>query len=429
MKKRISQKLNNALDKMLFHNGNEFQFFFYFLNYVDFYEWEEMPPPHSMCVTVKDMRLALLYHPKFVESHNEIELIATMIHEVKHLLHNHLERGKYYEKKLANIAMDMIINHLIETYHKSVYLPKITEDRIQEMVKGLKEEEIDQKMLARIRKKIDETGCVTLDKNYKGELVFEPLFKWLKEQSDKEKKGQKNELSQDTKDMLAGSGSGETLDHHMPSSEVMDEIKKQLGNDAMEKVKVQLRGFGSNNIEEAMKMLLKAPANNNLRQLKRVISAFKGRQKTETYHRLNRRIVGLKGNKKVSQAINVLLDVSASMYGRFDVVLSELYRDGYEINLIQVDTKIQKVERIKRKTELKSIMIKGLGGTCLTPGIRFILDSKNKLNRLPTVILSDGETDTLDFQHTMNQFLIITVGKHCPTQNKGSNIREILIEG
>ena len=430
MKKRISPKLNRVLETLLFHNNHEFQFYFYVLNYVDFYEDENLPMP-TMGVTVKDMRLALLYHPEFVEEHNELEIMAVLIHEVKHLLHNHISRGKHYAPEMANIAMDMIINHLIETYHKSVTLPRLTQEKIDKSIAKAKEAgtTIDQDMVKRVQKRVGASACVSLDPNYKGDLVFEPLYKWLKDNKDKEDKGEGNELSQETKDMLKGMPDGQTTDSHLPTDEQTEELKKQLGKDVFERVKVQLRGMGSNNVEESMNMLLKPPANNNLRLLKRVISAFKGKTKVDSYRRINRRILGLKGTKKISQTINVLLDVSGSMYGRFDTVLSEIFRDGYEINLIQVDTSVQKVEKIKSKSELKTLAIKGLGGTCLTPGIHYIIDPKNKLSRFPTVILSDGETDTLDFKYTTCQFLVLTVDKKCPITNHGANIREILIEG
>lgn len=428
MKKKISSKLSDVLERLLFHNNREFQFYFYFLNYVDFYE-DDTINPATMCVTVKDMRLALIYHPQFVEESTEIELMALLIHEIKHLLHNHLERGKYYDRKFANISMDMIINHLIEKFHKSVHLPKITKDRLEKHLEEAKKNGItpDPELVKRLYKKIGDSACVKLDPNYKGELVFEPLYKWLKEEKQKDDEGKSCALSQDTKDMLDSFPTGETTDGHLPSDELMDEIKKQLGKEAFEKTKLQMRGLGSSDIEESMKMLLKEPKNNNLRLLKRVIAALKGRQKIDSYHRMNRRIPGLKGVKKVSQQINVGLDVSGSMYGRFDVVLSEIYRDGYEIDLVQVDTKIQKVDRIKKKSELKSLIIKGFGGTVLQPFVDYVLDPKNKMYKAPTIILTDGDCDSLDFRGSAHQFLILSLRE--VKYRNGANVKQIIIEG
>jgi len=425
--KKVTPKLNRCLEEVLLHNQKELQFYFYFLNYVDFYVTDELP---TMAVTVVDMRMALLYNEEFVEELSDIEVVTILLHECDHLLHNHLERGKYYDRQMANIAMDMIINHLIMTYHKTLSFPKITEEWIQKQIeKGSSQgHTINEDNLAKARKAIGETYCVTLDENYKGELVFEPLYRWLKEEKEKDDKGEKSELTQRTKDLLERCGEGQSLDTHLPNDEMMQEIKEQLAKEGIEKVKVRLRGYGSNSTEEKMKMLLKAPKKNNLRTLKRVISAFKGRIKEKTYTRLSRKLPGLiKGNKKVSQSLVAGLDVSGSMYRRFELVLSELFRDGYEIDLVQVDTQIQKIDKVKKKNDLKSMMIKGLGGTELQPFVNYVLDPKNKMRNKPVVILTDGYCDHLDFKGTYQQFLIISCGEPVKFSN-GGNVKQVVIQ-
>ena len=323
----------------------------------------------------------------------------------------------------------MIINHLIVTYYKNLRFPVISEAWIRKRIeeaesKGLP---INHEGVEKARKAIGETYCVMLDPKYTGPLVFEPLYKWLKENKEKEDKGEKNELSQKTKDILKDFQDGQTVDTHLPIDDVLADIKEQLGKEAMEKVKTQLRGLGSNSVEQSMEMLLKKPKDNNLKLLKRVISAFKGSMKERTYRRLNRRVLGIKGNKKVSQTLVAGLDVSGSMYGRFELVLSELFRDGYEIDLVQVDTERQKIDKIGNKAALKHMMIKGLGGTELQPFVNYVLDPSNKMHNKPVVILTDGYCDRLDFKGSHQQFLIISCGE--PVKYSGSgNVKQVVIK-
>lgn len=424
MRKTITPKLAETLDEMLLHKSGELGFYFYFLNYVDFYEDETLPMP-TMGVTVKDMRLALIYHPDFVANHPKIEIMATLVHEVMHLIHHHLERGKYYNPQLANIAMDMIINHLIATYHTSVQLPVFTQEMMDDIV--AKNPGISSDVMGKMQAQVGKVSGITLDPNYQGPLVFEPLYRWIKDENQKRQQGQSHQLSQSTSDALDAMSNGMTTDSHLPSDELMDEVKKQLTASATEKTKLQMRGFGSSNIEKAMELLLVPPRQNNLRLLKRVIAAMKGRQKVDTYSRINRRVPGVKGWKRVSQSINVGLDVSGSMWGRFEEVLGEIFRDGFEIDLVQIDTKIQKVERIHSKNELKHMVFKGCGGTELQPFVDYVLDPKNKLLKAPTVILTDGECDTLDFKGSAHQFLILSCHTEVKYRN-GNNVKQIIVK-
>ncbi len=97
-------------------------------------------------------------------------------------------------------------------------------------------------------------------------------------------------------------------------------------------------------------------------------------QKQKTIQRPNRRqISGLKGNRKVKTKINCILDTSGSMGGQgtFERVLSYVYRSDIEINMIESDTEIKWFEKIKSKRKLRTMSIKGLGGTIMQTGIQF----------------------------------------------------------
>jgi predicted metal-dependent peptidase len=433
IKNHLHPKISEAI--MMFNADfiadgvSEFEFYMYFLNHVSFWEAElEMMP--TMAATVYNNRLAILWTKEFVESLSQRELMAVLIHEAMHLLSNHIQRGKGYDQQVSNIAMDMIINHLLIKYHgQHVNLPLFTQEEYDKAVaNGLPPDK-----LAKLKERIGKPSCVELDPNYKGDLVYEPLYNWLIEEWQKEKNGQSNQLSQGTKDMMqsAENRRGMTLDFHGDISEVEDQIRKALANNASEKAKLDYkrsRGTLPGSISDILDLLLKTPKKNNLKQLKRMVSSLKGKEKQRTYSRLNRRVEGLKGNKKQSLAVNVILDTSGSMSGEFEIALTEIFHGGYFMNLIQCDTQVNRHDKITDRKQLNKLKISGLGGTLIQPAVEYVLDPKNKLNKLPTVILSDSYTDTLDFHGGMNQWLLLsTTGNQIPYTN-GKNVRSLSIE-
>ena len=166
-----------------------------------------------------------------------------------------------------------------------------------------------------------------------------------------------------------------------------------------------------------------------MRLLKRSVSSLKGFSKVKSIKKPNRRgIDGLKGKNKYSNLINCILDTSGSMNGQFELILSEKFKDDYQINLIQCDTDVKNFVRIKNKNEIKKMKIKGLGGTTLQPGIDYI-NSHKELKGKNMVILTDGYTDSLDFSNSKNaKVLILTVGENCPIAKGGKNVKQFHVE-
>lgn len=432
-------KIQEALKLMnwglLDHDCHDLEFYMFFLNHVSFYEAEMKTMP-TMAAGMHRNRLAIFWTKGFVESLDIREVIAVLIHEAYHLLSNHNSRGIGRDPLVSNIAMDMIINHLLIKYHgKHVRLPILTQAHFDKEVAEAKEagHEIDPKALAKMKERIGKTYCVELDPNYKGDLIYEPLYNWLMEEWSKENNGQSNELSEQTKEMMknAEARRGMTLDYHGELSEIDEQLRRSLAGMAREKAKYdakRTRTVLPGCYDEILDVLLKEPKKNNIKQLKRMISNLKGREKQRTYTRLNRRVEGVKGNRKQSLAINVILDTSGSMGNDFEIALTEIFVGGYHINLVQCDTQVTRVDKITDRKQLNKLKIAGLGGTVIQPAVDYVLDIKNKMSKFPTVILSDAATDILDFKGTMNQFLLLsTTNTHIPYVN-GQNIKSLIIE-
>ena len=190
--------------------------------------------------------------------------------------------------------------------------------------------------------------------------------------------------------------------------------------------KLKNRGLSSGEVEAILNKLRKT-RRDYLKEIKRTMSShIFGSKKSKTIVRPNRRgIEGLKGNKKYKNEINVILDTSGSMSGSFEKVLSYIFQNDIEMNLVQIDTEVKKVYKITCKKELEKMKIFGLGGTTLTPALKFIADKKNKISIFNTVILTDGCTDSLDFQGIRTKTLILSTDGKCPIAFDNGKIKQI----
>lgn len=400
----------------------------------------------------------MLYNKKFVDDQKltQANLTAILIHEVCHLLFKHTTRGKGYNQAVANIAMDMIINSLIS---------KNVDKRFAELP----------------------YGAYYIPKEYLGEWIFEDLYSWLmntdpetgndtsdsddeqegKEQgqgqgngnSDKEQKdeqqnggggskkkqqkkepksntggqkpsdteganGQQGETQMGTKQILedcqAEQPQGKPLDEHL-ADEVSQEIKDGLVEEAIQRCSV--RGLVKGEASEMLKGLRKTKRD-YLSEIKKNLGWMIGNKKYFTWARPNRKGLPFKGFKKYKVALNCILDTSGSMGGTFDKVLSYIFQNGIEVNLIQCDTVVHDKTKIKSKKDFKKVVVKGLGGTALQPGVDYI---QKNYNKNPTVILTDGYTDSLDFSKLNKRVLILSIEQECPLSGGNAKVKQIVL--
>ena len=218
-------------------------------------------------------------------------------------------------------------------------------------------------------------------------------------------------------------GTGEYLDKHM-GDEVPEEMREAMVKDVMERLAA--RGLSAGNVEQTLNKLRKK-RKDYLREIKRAVSnMIFGTVKQKTIVKPNRRqIAGLKGNRKVKTKINCILDTSGSMGGTFERVLSYVYRNDIEINLIEADTEVKWIENIKNKRKLETMVIKGLGGTILQPAIDLVADQFNEFN---TVVLTDGYCDSLDLSKIKGKVLMVSIGVKVPISRTNNRVKQIMVE-
>jgi hypothetical protein len=218
-------------------------------------------------------------------------------------------------------------------------------------------------------------------------------------------------------------GNGEYMDKHM-GDDVPEEMREAMVKDVMERLAA--RGLSAGNVETTLNKLRKK-RKDYLREIKRAVSnMIFGTVKQKTIVKPNRRqIAGLKGNRKVKTKINCILDTSGSMGGTFERVLSYIYRNDIEINLIEADTEVKWIENIKNKRKLETMVIKGLGGTILQPAIDLVADQFNEFN---TVVLTDGYCDSLDLSKIKGKVLMVSIGVKVPISRSNGKVKQIMVE-
>ena len=218
-------------------------------------------------------------------------------------------------------------------------------------------------------------------------------------------------------------GNGEYMDKHI-GDDVPEDMREAMVKDVMERLAA--RGLSAGNVETTLNKLRKK-RKDYLREIKRAVSnMIFGTVKQKTIVKPNRRqISGLKGNRKVKTKINCILDTSGSMGGTFERVLSYIYRNDIEVNLIEADTEVKWIETIKSKRKLETMVIKGLGGTILQPAIDLVADQFNEYN---TVVLSDGYCDSLDLSKIKGKVLMISIGVKIPISRSNGKVKQIMVE-
>jgi predicted metal-dependent peptidase len=356
------------------------------------------------------------YNGSFLDRLTDKMMNFVMIHELDHLIFNHVERGKFFNHQVANIAMDMIINSLIMQEIEKKFVEKLYfKFKVKRKDKEGKETEKD-----------EEFKTYFVPQEYTKEWIFEQLYAWLLETppqkgfSEETNKLLKNIQDYKNSEDELREALGNGIDVHM-SDTVSDGVKEAMVKNLIERC--ANRGYITGQFENMLKTLRKSKKD-YLREIKRSVSTMIGITKVKSWSKPNRKGLPLKGYKRFQCGINVILDTSGSMGNDFENVLSYIFRNDCTINLIQNDTEVKSINKIKNKKELTRMKISGLGGTIIQPAVDHI--AKN-FNNFCTCILTDGETDDLDFSAIKKKVIILYLNKAVGIK-AGNNIKQFQVE-
>jgi len=482
--KKIHPKLQKVLVDMYTSstnviNGDKVNLDFYreFLAFINIAESKAVP---TLAVTARSYNIYLLYNYKFVDELSDQQVLYCLLHEVMHLLAKHIERTVYRDPQLSNIAADMIINTCF--LNNSIFkdddlnkaappgmltLPNDYEgERIYEILydwileKFSKYEQKDNKQNQNQQNQSgsgqSQGGNGSQENKQGNESGSDGQSEKESEneggQQDGQGDGQQDESLEDDemkkskdpgieKDKKDFKGMDNNQQHS--SKEWYDRMKNRDKNrqgfdyhgKLTEKQKEQLksrvgeiynglknRGLVPAGIEEFLNNIKKSKKN-FLKKVKKGVEGLFGDKKTETWTRPNRRVQGIKGYKKIGNAVNVILDTSGSMYGTFEFVLAFINKNEIDINLIQCDAAVHSHTLVHSKKDLAKTKLTGFGGTELNPAINYIKEDK-KLRKMNTVILTDGWTDSLELAG-LKKVLIITTQDECPITSRPLSLEQV----
>jgi predicted metal-dependent peptidase len=432
-------KITNSIDVMISDAMLGLQYYGEFCQYINFKNYHAI----GTCGVRVDLAgMRYFYNEEFVDEMTQGEMNFIMLHEVLHLLWDHQARTRRcgYDHELSNIVQDMIINDVIKTdiIDKMEYSNKINKRNCH--FADIPRKEVMVKHADGSKTVGREVWVLEKPAEYKGKLSYEEMYEWIYGEKQKydewkdhcecdkslpckcnRKDGGTKEGNQKCKcqecpvsNYLRGifekmdMGLLEWLDKHLPS-DIPEDYRKSI----IENVKNNLRarGLESADILATLDKITKSKKD-YIKNIKIGINELFGNYKNKSITKRNRRsIEGVKGKRKESYALNVLLDVSGSMEGYFEKALSYIFQNGIKINLIQCDTVVKDYMVIKDKAHFRKIKINGLGGTILQPGIDFISSNKD-LSDLNTLILTDGMTDELDVTK-LKKTMIISHNQKC----------------
>ena len=397
----------------------------------------------TMGVNFTTSGMNLYYNEEFVNSLPRKEFNFIIIHELDHLLFKHLQRQKFQNHEVTNWIHDMIINSCIytdvmkrvnELYKDEIAIP--TSNMIQ---KGKVMEILPN----------DERRNIGLfvPKEYEGELISEDLYDWLMRMADKYARndnttadglpaintisteygvnGINGEECQSLKDILEALNNNESIpeiDYHM-GDDVSPDFRDQIIQESIDGAR--MRGTLTGDTESILQKL--RPAKKNpIKSIMKTLSNMVGNKKTPSWMKPSRKNPFSKGNKKYKTELVAVLDTSGSMTGSFEKVLANIFYNEITINLIMDDTEIKSVIKVKNKKELQKLKIKGGGGTCLQPALDYIKGNK-VLNSMPVLVMTDGYTDTLNFDGIKKKAMVITCGEECPITG-GKQVKQYKVE-
>jgi len=354
-----------------------------------------------MGVMLKDTYYNLAVNPLFLINYTESEIKAILIHEMYHIIFNHLKRSKNLDRGIIhdyiNIAMDCSINQYITGLPKDCVTLKYVEKLC---------------------------GHNLLEKQ-EYEYYLENLIQSKAYQKDKQMQSKMNELLNELKDAIddynnGGSGqskSGKSI------KDILDEMEKNgikiSSHDSWDKCDEN----DLNNIEKIAKDFInkaidKCSGRGNIpgviiekinamgkkteiswqKEFKYLIGNIKIPYK-RTFTRPNRRlpertdISGRMMDRTLKLA--VAIDTSGSMGEKdLEFVFNEIFgiikSVKYELNIIECDTKVNRVYEVKNRKDVKT-EVTGRGGTSFTPVFEYIHHTRSLRNDLDLLIyFTDG---------------------------------------
>lgn len=431
----IAQRLRSA--GATYDTGEDF--------YAEFLNWIELTPDEKIptaAATIRNLKLTILYNPDWMKSLSQEEQIFVLVHEMKHLLANHLKRSEHLDHQKANVAMDLLIN-------ESIMKHKSSEDctEIKNVILKAPRSFIQTDPLT------GEKKSVPTENNKKGGIFYEnmkdklnpcpaknELHKYtfmdiynfiIQEEENRQQNAQSGNGQPGDSESENGNGNGldengriklpENWDSHVETPEEADMLEESV-NQILQGMKA--RGVDMSHVNDFRAQLGK-PKKNYIKKIKSKIESHLNKNiKYKTWRRQNRTRQFAKGALKKGNSINVILDTSGSMCGEFDKTLTYLNVRELDCFFVMIDTEVTGSSKLDKR-KLQNVKINGGGGTILQPALDFLVEKKR--HKAPVLILTDGYTDNLDFTNFNDNILVLSTHTEIPYHGSGK-VKQIIIE-
>ncbi len=384
-------------------NSAEYRFYGYYALYFKFIEKKNLPAAAG--VSIVNRKFCFYYNPdlidEMVKKFGDNWLKFLVVHEVSHILLNHVGRTGDRDHQLSNISQDMLINDAIARDHGLSYEDFFYRSRDYPALKfkadEYEEKDIFEPLYAHIMMNVEKNGgkgqcqgdgkCPSCNGTGNADGQGTPGDGHCEQCPDCNGtgKGEFDPSAQDT----SGFG-GELVDYH--SREEISEQDAELAQHTAKEIAETLKQRGFTPGDVLGKMF-------SYKKEKTVINVFKkvfasGTLRNPTYRKLNRRLPGvLKGTKKENRDVNVILDTSGSLFAELDQYIGQLV-GKWNCYLVQIDTQVAWSGHIKSEKDWKKVAKKGGGGTTLMPAFKHLTEVDR--SDIPTVLVTDGYCDNLD---------------------------------
>jgi len=324
------------------------------------------------------------------------QLLVVVAHELFHIVLSHVERFKQMRKKsevdafLWNVATDLVINEYLRMtlgYNLVTSTNAITLDTLRDTLSKEDLESKEWEILSNDILRLSSEDVYKILKRFKNSILSAP-------------------------DVFV-------IDIIPSQAESISESEKEKIERAIRKViidiKKNFRGFNTDFIELEISNFLKSKI--DWREILRKRMKAKLEKLRPTYHKrkshvlskyLNEDVVYFKYKQESKETFNVyvVVDTSASInHKTLHQFISEVYHlavsYGSNVTLIQHDSEIKSIEKLKKK-HIDKIKVTGRGGTSHKEVLKYLhsLDEKEK-KRSIVVFLSDFVSDLTDYDVEM----------------------------